>query len=148
MTNITKYYVPSLFSHNGIEDIINFFTESHSFFRKNECHYPYNVKVLKDGTSILEYSLAGFTKDDITLTIENDKLVVKAEIVNKDDKNEESTRYVYQGIAKRSMVHSVHVDPHYHDLKKITANFENGILVVTIPQSKESKDSKFEVKIN
>jgi HSP20 family protein len=150
MTKQMYYYtrdIPSLFSRNGLEDIIEFFNESHSFFKKDECSYPYNVKVLKDGTSVLEYCLAGFTKDDISLKVENDKLIVKATLDKQEDQEDDGSRYVYKGIAERNMVHSVRIDPKYHDLKKIKADFENGILVITIPQSKESKEANFEVKI-
>ena len=149
MTNKLYYYtreIPALFSSSAMDEITELFNSTH-FFKKSECTYPYNVKVMADGTSVLEYSLAGFTKEEITLNVENDKLIVKAQAKKQDPKDEHAYN-VYIGIAKRSMVHSVPIDPKYHDLKKIKAEFENGILIITIPQSKESKESNFEVKID
>lgn len=150
MTNKLYYYtrdIPSLFSTSAIDELVNLFNESHSFFNKGECAYPFNVKIMKDGTSVLEYSLAGFTKDDITLKVENDKLIVKAKIEKEDNEEDKTAHYVYKGIAKRSMVHTVPVDSKHHDLKSIKAEFEDGILIITIPQTQESKDANFEVKI-
>jgi len=148
MTKKLYYYTrdfPRIFSTNAIEELSAFLTESHSFFKKDECSYPYNVKVLKSGTTLLEYSLAGFTKKEITLNVEHDNLIIKAKVL--PDTKDSDIYEVYNGIAKRSMVHTVPIDPKYVDLKNIKAEFENGILTITIPQSQESKDSHFEVKI-
>ena len=136
----------SIISNNALNELYSLFNETTSFFSKKECAYPYNVKVRKDGTSVLEYSLAGFTKDEISLEVKDEKLIVKAKAEKEEP--DESVTNVYTGIAKRSMVHSVPVDLKYHDLKNIKAEFENGILVIEIPQSQESKEANFKVEIN
>jgi molecular chaperone IbpA len=58
---------------------------------------PYNIKKLKDDKYVIEMAVAGFSKSDIEVTLEGNKLTVTGDTKNTTEDNE----YLYQGIANR-----------------------------------------------
>lgn len=101
---------------------------------------PYNVIHSKDKNEwYLEFALAGFEKDDITITTDKNVLTVSGE--TKEDKDlPEDIRYVYKGIAGRKFTRSFNL-PEYAEVAK--AELKNGILtidlVINIPEEKKPK---------
>jgi molecular chaperone IbpA len=101
---------------------------------------PYNVIHSKDKNEwYLEFALAGFEKDDITITTDKNVLTVSGE--TKEDKDlPEDIRYVYKGIAGRKFTRSFTL-PEYAEVAK--AELKNGILtidlVINIPEEKKPK---------
>lgn len=57
---------------------------------------PYNIKKIEDNRYVIEMAVAGFGKQDIDLTLEQNKLVIKGEI-----KSDTDSAYLYKGIADR-----------------------------------------------
>ena len=64
--------------------------------RKAVAYPPYNIKQVKENKYVIEMAVAGFAKSDIEMTLEGNKLVIKA--ASKEDDSEE---YLYKGIANR-----------------------------------------------
>lgn len=101
---------------------------------------PYNVIYSKDKNEwYLEFALAGFEKDDITITTDKNVLTVSGE--TKEDKElPEDIRYVYKGIAGRKFSRSFTL-PEYAEVAK--AELKHGILtidlVINIPEEKKPK---------
>ena len=60
---------------------------------------PYNVKKIDDNKYVIEMAVAGFGKQDIELTLEQNKLVIKGET-----KSDSDTNYIYKGIADRGFL--------------------------------------------
>jgi molecular chaperone IbpA len=59
---------------------------------------PYNIKQIKDNKYVIEMAVAGFAKTDIDVSLEGNKLVIKAS--SKEDSDDNS--YLYKGIANRN----------------------------------------------
>ena len=98
---------------------------------------PYNVIKEDDDTYIVEIALAGFDKNDISVTTDKDQLIVKGE------REKEETEYTYKGIATRSFNRSFAL-AEYMEVTK--AEFNNGMLSITveriIPEDKKPKTIK------
>lgn len=87
----------------------------------------------------IELAVPGLTKEDIKVVLDDGKLTLSAEL-KKDEKKED------EKILKREF--------HYHSFKrqfslpkevesnKISASYNNGVLLVTVPKSKSSKEDK------
>lgn len=101
---------------------------------------PYNVIHSKEKNEwYLEFALAGFEKDDVTITTDKNVLTVSGE--TKEDKElPEDIRYVYKGIAGRKFTRSFTL-PEYAEVAK--AELNHGILtidlVINIPEEKKPK---------
>jgi len=101
---------------------------------------PYNVIHSKEKNEwYLEFALAGFEKDDVTITTDKNVLTVAGE--TKEDKElPEDIRYVYKGIAGRKFTRSFTL-PEYAEVAK--AELKHGILtidlVINVPEEKKPK---------
>ena len=89
---------------------------------------------------ILEIDIPGFKKEDIDIEYDNDYLTVKVErkeIETNDAKKEyiKKERSMYEQYERSFYIGNI-------DEKDIKANFENGILKLTIPKEYEEKVNK------
>ncbi len=103
--------------------------------RDIKLEYPYNQYADENGTEVLEFALAGFTKEQISVQVENDRLSIT---VTPQTVEKKQINYVHHGIAKRYF----HVDwllTGTHDKNKIKTKYENGLLTVMIPQKEKCK---------
>jgi molecular chaperone IbpA len=57
---------------------------------------PYNIRKTKENKYVIEMAVAGFSKQDIELTLEQNRLVVKGNI-----SSENNGEYIFKGIADR-----------------------------------------------
>lgn len=111
--------------------------------------YPMNIVQMKEGENIigyrLEYALAGFTKEEIKVTLSKENyLVVRCEKQEKQDKENETV--VKSGISYRSFENSYKL-PSNIDRSGIKIKFENGLLKIDIPfQNKEDTEDLIEIE--
>jgi molecular chaperone IbpA len=111
------------------------------FAQPNRATYPpYNVIHSKEKNEwYLEFALAGFEKDDVTITTDKNVLTVAGE-TKEDNELPEDIRYVYKGIAGRKFTRSFTL-PEYAEVAK--AELKHGILtidlVINVPEEKKPK---------
>ena len=98
---------------------------------------PYNVVKIDDDKLVMEFAVAGFKKDDISITTEKNVLTVKA------DKGIDEKTYMQKGIATRKFTRSF-TPPEFFEVTD--AWFEDGILYIdltrNIPEDKKPKTIK------
>ena len=98
---------------------------------------PYNVIKHDEELYTVELALAGFNKNDIDITVDQNTLMVMGE------KQKEETEYQYKGIATRSFKRSFALGEY---MEVTDAKFENGMLSITIeriiPEDKKPKSIK------
>ena len=94
---------------------------------------------------IIHLAIPGMTKEDFHMAIENNNLVITAEIEEKSEmEDEEFTRreYNFSSFRRTFML------PEYVDPDKVEAKYEAGILKILIPKNVGIKrDPKREIKI-
>lgn len=99
---------------------------------------PYNVVKINDEKIVMEFAVAGFKKDEITVTTEKNILSIVAEKPESDDKN-----YLHKGIAARKFSRSFNL-PEYFEVE--SAGHEDGILYIdlikNVPEEKKPKSIK------
>jgi molecular chaperone IbpA len=96
---------------------------------------PYDIVKLKDNVNLLNVAVAGFTMDDITVTVQESVLVIEG---RQNDK--QRGEVVYQGIATRDFKLELAVAEYWEVTK---AELENGMLVIQfnkeLPEEKKPK---------
>lgn len=94
-----------------------------------------------DNAFVLTLEMPGLSREDVEVSYESDTLIVKGEKEEKSEKKEEKgvVRREYHTRFERSF--NVHgIDP-----EQVSAKMENGILVVTLPKSRERLGRKISV---
>jgi molecular chaperone IbpA len=81
----------------GFDETLELMREAATIAAKSVSYPPYNIKQVKENKYVIEMAVAGFAKSDIEMTLEGNKLVIKA--ASKDDDNGD---YLYRGIANRA----------------------------------------------
>lgn len=98
---------------------------------------PFNLKKVEDNKYVIEMAVAGFAKQDIELTLEDNKLVIKG---NTASNNDEATAYLHKGIADRAFTRQFTLAD---NVEINNANLINGMLKIwlehVIPESKKPK---------
>jgi HSP20 family protein len=95
----------------------------------------------------LELLLAGYRKEDIQLHLNDNLLVVKADL-SEEDSGGSKEKYTRREFGLYNFERQFKV-PKTVATDKISAKFENGILKLTLPKKeKESEKAPFEIKIN
>jgi molecular chaperone IbpA len=103
---------------------------------------PYNVIKLPHDDYILEFALAGFSKDEVSLEINGKMLTISAEVV---PSHWEGSTYIHKGIATRKFSRKFSL-PEYYEIT--SAGMSDGILTVTIVKNipEEKKPKKITIK--
>ena len=81
----------------GFDETLELMREAAQISAKAVSYPPYNIKQVKENKYVIEMAVAGFAKSDIEMTLEGNKLVIKA--ASKDD---DQGDYLYRGIANRA----------------------------------------------
>ena len=135
MSTLTLRY-RSLMGRNAFEQIFDQVYGNHrNMIKQSTSGYPI-TDIYKDDNDnqVIEMALAGFTKEDITIEVKENKISI-AHQAKAWDGEEKSPRR----IAKRSFNRSF-VDYHNRfSLNKAKATFKNGLLQITIPLKDEAK---------
>jgi len=119
----------------GFDNHFDKLTKIHDEFAKNIPNYPpYNIKKVDEDKYVVEIAVAGFAKQDIEITLENGKLIVKGNM-NEDDKN-----YLFKGIATRAFTRTFALTD---TIEVKNADLINGMLKIflenIIPEHKKPK---------
>ena len=97
---------------------------------------PHNIIKLDESRYVVELAIAGFSKDEIDITVEDGSLIVKGE---KKDKETEVT-YLHRGIGTRSFTKTLTVAD---TIEVKGAEFKDGILRIglenIIPEHKKPR---------
>jgi molecular chaperone IbpA len=81
----------------GFGDTLELMREAATIAAKSVSYPPYNIKQVTENKYVIEMAVAGIAKSDIEMTLEGNKLVIKAAA-----KDEDNGDYLYRGIANRA----------------------------------------------
>jgi HSP20 family protein len=126
------------------EDFFNDFPFSSSFSENRENWMP-SVDILeKDGNLVLRAELPGMSEKQIELKLEGNTLTLKGE--RKMEKEDDKTNYHRVESFYGSFTRSFRL-PDTVDAEKISADYKNGVLTVTIPQRPEVRPREIPVSV-
>jgi molecular chaperone IbpA len=101
----------------------------------SQSYPPYDLLKLDEDTYRISLAIAGFTKDDIDVSVDNGTLVIKGEIVEVTD-----AEVVHKGIAGRKFVRSFALGEY---MEVTGADMKDGMLHINvdrvIPEDKKPK---------
>jgi len=135
---------PGLLGNNTIANVFdNLFSEFPRHLEASTSGYPVaDIYQEDDGSTVLEFALAGFTKEDLTVDVQPDKrsITVSANAINHPAEKPN------RRIAKRAFSRTyVNYDDNL-DLYNARATFENGLLTVRVNQRPELKPHTIEIE--
>jgi len=134
---------PGLLGRTVFDDMFDgFFNDSFpNLLRQSTQGYPVaDIYRNDDGDTVMEFALAGFLKEDLFVDVKPDKksITVRA---NSDSGDEGGRR-----IARRSFEKTYVNYDNNLNLAACTAEFENGLLRVVVPNREEAKPVAIEIK--
>tara|TARA_Y100000592_G_scaffold99255_1_gene174653 strand:+ start:20580 stop:21005 length:426 start_codon:yes stop_codon:yes gene_type:complete len=133
--NAITTYRPGLLGHKVINEVFdNFFNDFPTHLKASTQGYPVaDIYRDDDGSTVLEFALAGFKKKELSIDIQPDKRSIT--IIGKaGDGNSKRQR-----IARRNFTRTYVNYDNNLDLSNAKAKFENGLLTVRVPQRPEVK---------
>ena len=110
----------------------------------NDWKMPLDVMETEDGFEVVA-SLPGVNPDDINVTLENKVLTIQAEIT--EDEVQEEERYHIRERRVGSFERSLRL-PATIATDDIVANYEHGILTLTLPKAEEIKPKRIGITVN
>jgi len=103
---------------------------------------PYNIIEIDEDHYLVEVAVAGFNKDEITITTHDGQLKIEGYQVDKDEESEEPN-YLHKGISARSFEREWALAEH---VEVTNAQVENGLLQIElareIPEALKPKTIK------
>lgn len=113
----------------------------HRYANQIQSNYPpYNILKTGEDTYEIQIAVSGFTKDEISVEVDQNHLIIKGERLREDD---DSVQYLYRGLAARDFTK---VFPLADHMEVDTGSVKNGILTVhikrVIPESLKPRKIK------
>ncbi|HRH10481.1 MAG TPA: Hsp20/alpha crystallin family protein [Bacteroidia bacterium] len=146
MTQISKKEGTSMFP-----SLMSDFFNSDNFFGNKwlEREFGQNMPAVnikeKSNEFIIDFASPGFEKNDFKIEVDNNVLTVSAE--KKNEKKEENERFTRKEFSFNSFSRSFTL-PQTVNPDSIGANYNDGILKLTIPKKEEAKTpAKKEIKV-
>lgn len=104
---------------------------------------PYNIKQTGEHSYEIEMAVAGFSKENLRVELNNNRLIIEGNSGSKEEKSEAD--YVYKGIASRHFRQSFALADH---VKVIGSELKDGILKVELERNvpEEMKPRMIEIK--
>ena len=103
-----------------------------------------DVVVEKDDV-IVKADLPGLTKDDVTVTLQDNYLTIKGE--KKHEVEQQDANYFLSERVHGSFTRTIEL-PMTVDAKRIEARFKDGVLHVNLPKTEDAKPKQIEVKVS
>ena len=114
-------------------------TVTSSTWTPQDTYPPYNIREIDEDTRVLELALAGFTKNEVKVEMENRVLTISGEKA----KSEEEPKYIHKGIAARKFTKTVTLWEYW---EVDSADYSDGILYIVlkreIPEEKKPRQIK------
>ncbi len=142
MSNLTRY--------NPVRDLMSMNTMMDRFF--NDAFWPTrdggfgspNVDVIENNDNIIvKAELPGFKPEDVDVRVEGNMLLMRGEGTEESDKKE--GQYHLHERRQASFARSIPL-PTGVNAEKANAEFENGVLTLTLPKNEEEKPKRISIK--
>ena len=103
---------------------------------KQSTYPPYNIELVGDDKYRITMAVAGFSKDDVSIEVQENSLKISG---TKESKDEER-KFLHKGISERNFERKFQLGDH---VKVLAADLENGLLHIDleriIPEAKKPR---------
>ena len=145
MANIKLYrtHSPFLLRDSVYDNLMKeFFQNPVQTIKQSTSGYPLSdIYTDDDGNSVIEFALAGFTKDQIKVEVsDNQNLTVSVDSDASKEQNEQ------RNIARRSFKKTFVDASRQYDLAASDVSYTDGLLKIVVPKREESESLLLEVK--
>ena len=122
--------------NNPMDSFLNtLFNMENQDVNQNKCMVPKANIIEEEGKYVMQVALPGFDKKHISMNVENEELIVKAE------KDDQDANFHLREFGAARMERSFELTDDIDD-EKISASFKNGILTIELPLKKEVNKKK------
>ena len=129
----------------GFDDMVKKLSDLSENLPKLPTYPPYNIKKIDENKYVVELAVAGFTKQDIEITLDGGKLIINGKVRDSNELDDANAYYFYKGIAERAFTRTFTLAD---SVEIKNAEMVNGILKVWlenfIPEHKKPK--KIDIK--
>jgi len=125
---------PSFFDNLFSRDLLDW-NES-NFSTTNSTLPAVNIRE-NDESFMIEMAAPGLNRENFKVNLDRNRLMISSEF--KDEKNESNEKYSRREFSYQSFQRSFNLPESTVDGDKISARYNNGILMVTIPKREEVK---------
>lgn len=129
MTNLFDFHKFDPFTV-GFNDV---FKDLQEMSKKVASYPPYNIKQVNENKFVIELAVAGFSKSDIEVTLEGNKLVVKG----KSEDEEPIDSFIHRGIANRNFTREFTIAD---KIEIENAELANGMLKIWLQNMVKAQD--------
>lgn len=132
---MTKFTLGLPELHRSVIGFDRLFEQAERRLQNLTSYPPHNIVKLSESEYDIEFAVAGFSRDELTIELQDGYLTVSGEHKINVDR-----QYVYQGIANRQFKKQLQLGEY---IEVVGARLENGILMVHVehqlPQAKKAK---------
>ena len=131
---------PLLRSSVGFDVFDNIFDSVFNLNESNTSYPPYNI-LKSDNNYTISLAIAGFSKDEIDVSLQENELVIKGVAKDQDDKIE----FLHRGIAGRNFERKFRLAD---TIKVSDANYEDGLLNIYLEREIPEHQKPRKIDIN
>ena len=106
---------------------------------KQSTYPPYNIELLDDDKYRVTMAVAGFSKEDVTIEVQENTLTITGKKAT-EDKEATERKFLHKGISERNFERKFQLGDH---VKVLAADMENGLLHIdmerVIPEAKKPR---------
>lgn len=108
---------------------------------------PYNLYRDKENNLILSLAFAGYTKDELSVEVDRNTIIISGN-ADKKDEDEEGVTFLKRRISKSSFKRMYSLPREGYNYEDISVEYKDGILTVFIPKKEpqEKEVKKIEIK--
>jgi len=144
MTNTAiTLHRPSLLGRNVFDDVFNHvLSDFPQLMQQSTRGYPVSdIYQNEKGDTVMEFALAGFAKDDLSIDVKPEKRSITVRAESKSTEEDSNRR-----IARRSFEKTYVNFDNNLDLSSVSAEFENGLLCINVPIRPEAEPISVKIK--
>ncbi len=132
---------PLMRSTIGFDQLDKLFDAAFRETTRDTSYPPYNIVKLDQDKYRITMAVAGFAEEDLDITVQDNVLIVKGQIKNR----EEGVEYLHRGIAQRAFEHRFQLADH---VRVVGASLENGLLNIDLERvvPEQSRPRKIAIK--
>ena len=131
ITNNDLFYNPFSVGFDELFKLVN---------QTNPSYPPYNIVKASDTEYTIELAVAGFSEDELEVTLDGNKLSV----IGKVTSTRETEKFLYRGIANRNFTHNFTIAD---NVEVSDVSLVDGMLVISLVRNvpEEEKPKKFSI---